>query len=72
VNPQQFHVLESFAGRLDTRVIEFHRFLFAPSVGKKGSQDSSTCDINTMSRVLEREFITSYDVLDSFPQMLST
>jgi len=38
------------------------------AVGKKGSQDSSTCDINTNSRALQREFITSYDVLDSFPQ----
>jgi hypothetical protein len=41
-------------------------------VGKKGSQDSSTCDINTKRRVLRAEFIITYDVVDSFPQNLST
>jgi hypothetical protein len=71
-NPQELRVLESPIRRLVTRRFAFSHPLRVEAVGKKGSQDSSTCDINTKRRLVQREFITSYDVLDSFPQLLST
>lgn len=41
-------------------------------MGKTGSQDSSTCDINTKRIALRAEFIVTYVIVDSFPQKLST
>jgi len=71
-NPHEFRVFES----LDNAIESFpHHFVAVERVeqmGKKSSQDSSTCDINTKRHRVWRESITTYNVLDIYPQKLST
>jgi len=71
-NPHEFRVLESLHCRFTTVAVGFHDAARAGVMGKTGSQDSSTCDINTRARDVWREFIMSYDILDIYPQELST
>src|SRR5689334_6656891 len=63
--PQKFRVFESLGSGhwpLSSGIPRARRLVV---MGKKGSQDSSTCDINTRMHVLRAEFITTYSVVDS-------
>jgi hypothetical protein len=70
--PHEFHVLVSPNPAFRRQRDRIAAIFFVALMGKKGSQDSSTCDINTSRRVLRPDSIATYDVVDTFPQNLST
>jgi hypothetical protein len=70
--PHELCVLESLNSTFRVWIAGGRASSGTGAMGKKGSQDSSTCDINTKRRVLQPDFIVTYSVVDSCPQKLST